>query len=231
MEDVVNVKIITRNDSLPKMRYNLDELKDLESRLILITSCKAKDRDKVDLYTDVSNKVHIVNCSDILCLCILVQTLHSIVRIAEVLMKLNHEGNATYSEWTLKCQCKASPDFDCKGELQRLACVMEQGLQDWRQELKRARDTYYALNYYTNAQLLVLRENLTKLPCPTTVLDLLRSISPRVTGDDVCNCLQEDISECDGLSDSGHGSLDFDQPVMTRRKEYVYDIHILTLFS
>lgn len=57
IEDVVNVKIITPNESLPKMRYSLDELKDLESRLILITSSKAKDRDKVDQYTDVSTKL------------------------------------------------------------------------------------------------------------------------------------------------------------------------------
>eukprot|EP00731_Ephydatia_muelleri_P007093 Em0003g1341a len=171
IEDVVNVKIITPNESLPKMRYSLDELKDLESRLILITSSKAKDRDKVDQYTD---------------------TLHSIVRIAEVLMELKHEGNVAYNEWTLECQCKANPDFDCRADLQRLATIMEQKLQQWRQELKRARDTYYALNYYTNAQLLVLRENLIKQPCPVTVLELLQSISPRVTRKDVCYCLRDD---------------------------------------
>lgn len=57
IEDVVNVKIATQNDSLPKTRYNLDELKDLESRLILITSSKAEAWDKVNLYTDVSIKI------------------------------------------------------------------------------------------------------------------------------------------------------------------------------
>lgn len=140
-------------------------------------------------------------------------------------MKLKCEGNVIYNEWTLKCQCKANPEFDCKAELQRLASVMEQGLQNWRQEVKRARDTYYALNYYTNAQLLVLRENLSKQPCPVTVLDLLQSISPSVTGRDVSCCLQNDMSINDGLNDSGHGSVDFDHPVVERKKGYGYDIY------
>lgn len=37
-----------------KKRYNLDELRDLESKLVLITNSKAENRQEVDHFTDVS---------------------------------------------------------------------------------------------------------------------------------------------------------------------------------
>ncbi len=39
---------------LSKSRYSLDELRDLESKLVLITGTKAEHRHQVDQYLDVS---------------------------------------------------------------------------------------------------------------------------------------------------------------------------------
>ena len=39
--------------SLPKYRYNLDELRDLESKLVLITGPESSERKDVDLFLDV----------------------------------------------------------------------------------------------------------------------------------------------------------------------------------
>ena len=53
IRDVIHLSIATDDVSLVKMEYNLDELRDLESRLILVTSCDAKDRKNVDLFLHV----------------------------------------------------------------------------------------------------------------------------------------------------------------------------------
>ena len=39
---------------VPKKKYNLDELRDLESKLVLITNSKAENRQAVDHFTNVS---------------------------------------------------------------------------------------------------------------------------------------------------------------------------------
>ena len=42
---------------IPKLQYTFDELKDLESKLVLITGRESKERKEVDLFLDVSFKV------------------------------------------------------------------------------------------------------------------------------------------------------------------------------
>ena len=53
--DVITVSI-TRSDRhiTLKRRYTFHELQDLESKLVLITGSKAKNRGEVDLFLDVS---------------------------------------------------------------------------------------------------------------------------------------------------------------------------------
>lgn len=53
IQDVVHLNLSTDNPSVVKALYSLDELRDLESRLILVTSCDAKNREKVDLFIHV----------------------------------------------------------------------------------------------------------------------------------------------------------------------------------
>ena len=40
--------------SLPQCKYTLDELKDLESKLVLIAGPESSEREEVDLFLDVS---------------------------------------------------------------------------------------------------------------------------------------------------------------------------------
>ena len=44
----------SRGKRLAKKSYNLEELRDLESKLVLITGSKAENRAQVDLFIDVS---------------------------------------------------------------------------------------------------------------------------------------------------------------------------------
>ena len=95
-----------------------------------------------------------------------------------MLVDLKAEGNISYDGWNLTCSCNA----DSVEELNQQARIMEDDLKHWRQDLKEAREAYYELNYYTNAQLLVLREKLAEewTSNSPTLLMLLQSISPDI---------------------------------------------------
>ena len=54
IHDVIFVKLNPRDKLLTKTSYNLDELRDLESKLVLITGSKAANRKEVDHYLNVS---------------------------------------------------------------------------------------------------------------------------------------------------------------------------------
>ena len=51
--EVIRLELQEREQRLIKKRYNLEELRDLESKLVLITGSKAENRALVDLFLDV----------------------------------------------------------------------------------------------------------------------------------------------------------------------------------
>lgn len=53
-DEVIELILKERDKPLTKTRYNLEELRDLESKLVLITGSKAENRAKVDIFIDVS---------------------------------------------------------------------------------------------------------------------------------------------------------------------------------
>lgn len=57
LHDVVYVVLKAReiDKAIEKSKYTLDELRDLESKLVLITGSKEKHRAQVDTFIDVSN--------------------------------------------------------------------------------------------------------------------------------------------------------------------------------
>ena len=54
-QEVISLSLKEKDRHLAKKRYNFDELRDLESKLVLITGSKAKNRAKVDTFIDVSS--------------------------------------------------------------------------------------------------------------------------------------------------------------------------------
>ena len=99
-----------------------------------------------------------------------------------MLVDLKREGNISYDGWSVTCSCTVG----LIDELNEQAKIMEKDLQCWRLELKKARETYYQMNYYTNAQLLILREQLAQeQTLSDRLLMLLQSISPMVTEYDI----------------------------------------------
>ena len=87
-------------------------------------------------------------------------------------------------------------EFHCQPhlvkDLQVYAKKMEAELEEWKEEVRNARNEFYELNYYTTHQLLVLRSELGKLKAPVPalyhtaqVMALLQSISCDITPNDV----------------------------------------------
>ncbi len=58
IHEVIRLKLDDRSKQLTKTTYTLDELRDLESKLVLITGSEAKNREKVDQFFNVRNEVH-----------------------------------------------------------------------------------------------------------------------------------------------------------------------------
>lgn len=54
IHDLISLKLIVRDKKLSKTSYNLDDLRDLESKLVLITGSKAENRTEVDHYLNVT---------------------------------------------------------------------------------------------------------------------------------------------------------------------------------
>ena len=115
------------------------------------------------------------------------QTLHSVCRIAEVLLALQKKGNVKYTGWALTFHCKV----DMVDTLQQQAKDMEEELRIWEHEVGQTRKKYYELNYYTTLQLLTLRKELGRLKTSDQsrthtqinphILALLGSISTEIT--------------------------------------------------
>lgn len=55
LQDVISLKLECTEKQLPKLNYSLDDLRDLESKLVLITGNNAENRKEVDYFLDVSH--------------------------------------------------------------------------------------------------------------------------------------------------------------------------------
>lgn len=103
-----------------------------------------------------------------------------------MLLTLQQVGNVKYTGWLLQVPCSA--DRKIIDQLQAQAKRMEDELCAWQQMVRRERECFYELNYFTTLQLLNLRREFGRLKNsgPSAVvapemLALLQSISTQVT--------------------------------------------------
>ena len=55
IHDVITLSLVETEKPLPKTSYSLDDLRDLESKLVLITGSEAENRKEVDKFLKVSS--------------------------------------------------------------------------------------------------------------------------------------------------------------------------------
>ena len=60
IHEIVHLKLLKTGKQLPQMSYSLDDLRDLESKLVLITGSKAKNKEEVNQFLNVSINSHYV---------------------------------------------------------------------------------------------------------------------------------------------------------------------------
>lgn len=56
IHNLISLKLILTDKQVNKTSYNLEDLRDLESKLVLITGSKAENRMEVDHYLNVSSQ-------------------------------------------------------------------------------------------------------------------------------------------------------------------------------
>jgi hypothetical protein len=67
IHDLISLKLTIRDKKFSKTSYNLDDLRDLESKLVLITGSKAESRTEVDHYLNVRMINTIIVCHFAVC--------------------------------------------------------------------------------------------------------------------------------------------------------------------
>ena len=124
------------------------------------------------------------------------QTFHSVCRIADVLIELQHRGNSEYLRWKLQFPCAIPNVLEL---LKYQARKMETVFESWMNEVNEKRDEFYELNYYTTSQLLALSEGLGQFSSnlhgspsiKPDVMNLLYSISQKVTLEEIKTVLKK----------------------------------------
>jgi len=112
------------------------------------------------------------------------------------LLSLQQVGNVKYIGWNLQIVCSTEPQVIVTS-LQSQIEEMESELELWEMNIQSVRSTFYELNYFTTAQLLVLRQALAKLKhddiavLDAEVLALLQSVHPKVDSQLVVNAIKD----------------------------------------
>jgi len=63
IQDMIHLKLENTEKQLPKTSFSLDDLQDLESKLVLITGSKAENRKEVDQFLNVSGRKYLISQS------------------------------------------------------------------------------------------------------------------------------------------------------------------------
>jgi len=127
--------------------YRLNEIIDLQSKLMLIGGHKGKVQESGQNEKD----------------CFL-EMFEAVIRVADLFIKLCESGCIEYLTWNAEFACNLDDGLDSfkrtTSELEEKCSLLEKDLKEWKLELDRKRTEYPYLNFYTVRQLLMLQTNL-----------------------------------------------------------------------
>ncbi|XP_068759451.1 E3 ubiquitin-protein ligase rnf213-alpha-like isoform X4 [Montipora capricornis] len=123
--------------------YSLDEIKDLQSKLMLIAGKAEKGKDEVDTF---------------------VQNLEGITRLAKAYINLSESGFVHRMDWSQEFRCSRDQveGESISEELARVSTAMEDCLSKWKQKISDARKEYRELNFFNTQQLMLLRKEIAR---------------------------------------------------------------------
>ena len=132
VDDVLKLYVtsnqLTNTDSV----YNLDELRDMQSNIVLITPLMHEDKDSSRFLAH----------------------LQDITALADLVQKLHSSGHIFFANRTLeyKCQNVGSEKEDIH--------FLKRVCREWKEEISQSRKGNYYLNYFTDSQILTIRISL-----------------------------------------------------------------------
>ncbi|KAA0724978.1 E3 ubiquitin-protein ligase rnf213-beta [Triplophysa tibetana] len=176
LDNVFNVKV-TKNGQT--RTYTLDDLLELQNKLMLMSSKGEHGKEQVNKFTQVFEGVQ---------------------RMGRILLKLRASGNVLLRDFEAQITCNGTMQHcinvsfsqlkkcveyqgDVLEELQKLCRFLEDIHKDWCTHLSKMRSQYYALNYYTSEQMAYLCKWVNNVsnkrkPVPQQMWNFLTHVKP-----------------------------------------------------
>ncbi|XP_029383406.1 E3 ubiquitin-protein ligase rnf213-beta [Echeneis naucrates] len=147
------VQVTVMKDEYRETSYKLEQLLELQNKLMLMSSKGEHGREQVNRFTEVFEGVQ---------------------RLGTILLQMQTSGNLLFREWHAEVQCDAEqqpcikvtfPSLNWKEmlysggvteQLQKLAQSMESCQKEWRTFISEMRSKFSLLNHYTSEQLVYL---------------------------------------------------------------------------
>ncbi|XP_064635715.1 E3 ubiquitin-protein ligase RNF213-like isoform X3 [Lineus longissimus] len=192
MEDMIELIVPTEKEGEVSKRYSFEQLTDLQSKLMLVSTAKRGAEDDsskhaVDRFTEI---------------------FEGVTTLAKTYVKICFAGNVLFHDWvsTIVCDPKRnvnlkvniqleegiltdSREGDVIGKIHHLEKFMADCLNEWRAHLSEQRSTFPQLNHFTTAQIVTLRGDFAKVrnkeQLDVTTYDMLHNIK--------CHCTHEDL--------------------------------------
>ncbi|XP_064641333.1 E3 ubiquitin-protein ligase rnf213-alpha-like isoform X2 [Lineus longissimus] len=196
IRDVIQLTVPALKDD-PKRTYNIDQLNELQSKLMLMSSGKRGNQDEgvqlsqIDRFTEI---------------------FEGVTRLAKAYIRICSAGNILFQDWVSTLFCNLTTknnirvDFHLeKGilmeknqgqltqQIHNLADFMESCLQDWQEYLVRQRGKYPQLNHFTTAQIVLLRSEfatVTSADVKSLTYNMLHSVKTNARREDLIGAVR-----------------------------------------
>ncbi|XP_047673206.1 E3 ubiquitin-protein ligase rnf213-beta isoform X2 [Tachysurus fulvidraco] len=181
-----SVLCVKVKNSTTEKTFSLDDLLDLQNKLMLMSSKGEHSKEQVNKFTEIFEGVQ---------------------RMGSILMQLCLSGNVFFQDLCafINCNPEMAPcinlNFPLLGkhivyhgnvaeELQKVCRTMEDCHENWRSFMSELRSQFYALNYYTSEQVVYLCHWINKvcekgMPVPQQMWHLLTPLKPDGTLSDI----------------------------------------------
>ncbi|XP_022806308.1 E3 ubiquitin-protein ligase rnf213-alpha-like [Stylophora pistillata] len=188
-KDVIRLTVPLKDGSEKDQRktYSIDELKDLQSKLMLIAGKAEKGKDDVEQF---------------------VRNLEGVMRLATAYIDLFESGYINRMNWNQEFHCrKDQVAGECIAkELEEESTFMETCYMKWKKKVSDARKEYRELNFFTTQQLMTLRKEIATVcrsnglaPSNIQVLTLLESVRPSFTSEHLKSAIERAFKDTDLL--------------------------------
>ncbi|XP_048586969.1 E3 ubiquitin-protein ligase rnf213-alpha-like isoform X2 [Nematostella vectensis] len=200
LDQVINLTVpvdyVSRNareeDESEKKTMYLNDLKDLQSKLMLIAGKTAQLQNKEIESAEEINAF--------------VEVFEGIMRLGKVYIALCEAGNARFLGWRQNFDCHDNylTGQSIRNKLDCLCKEMEDELEVWREYMNRKRTKYHEFSHFTTRQIFIMREKIGAVRregegakgLPLHVLCLLESVVPGISS----KRLNEALIECFGIN-------------------------------